>query len=344
MKSLVAEYDLDLDRPLVVKRAETSALEYSCEVNGFSVTLSLAPLSWTGRMARREKIMTRDRSHVVVSVSCAEVTEPPAVIPDLARRLDYTVQEAYFRPRTERYGRAAVEALNRLLHFFRYTLRQPVGPDLGYEHHVFQNPKWMDETGREVGKGPGVFSSQWLPAGLGVVPFARAHDGRLAAALKRPKPVALYEEILSSAQAAAFDGRIPSAVLGLAVACEVAVKRTFFGQRAPGASLLEYFEDSNQVRGRTVELLDKGATHVFGASFRTAFPKAYADIDHIFRCRNKVAHRGLAMFRDEKGRTITVDPALLRRWWKSVEVLSGWLRGVGRKWTQEAENRHKGKW
>ena len=76
---------------------------------------------------------------------------------------------------------------------------------------------------------------------------------------------------------------------------------------------------------RVVDLLHRVARDAFGRSFRVDDPASYGDIDHLFRCRNKVAHRGELLYRDDEGNRVGVDAAMVERWWNSTLRLHGWL-------------------
>jgi len=132
--------------------------------------------------------------------------------------------------------------------------------------------------------------------------------------------VSLHQELLSDAQAAAFEGNIRRAVLELAVSCEVFVKHFFFEHGSRAAQVVEAMEGERKMHIRILELLDVGTRAVLGKSLKDSDKAAYDDIDHLFRARNKVAHQGKAEFRDGK-RVHIVDMKLLSKWWQSVERL-----------------------
>jgi hypothetical protein len=76
---------------------------------------------------------------------------------------------------------------------------------------------------------------------------------------------------------------------------------------------------------RVLDLLDRVSLEAFGNSFRTEHPNEYRDIDHLFRSRNKVAHRGELSYRDDRGTRMRVDSAMVARWWDSIQALVEWL-------------------
>lgn len=79
------------------------------------------------------------------------------------------------------------------------------------------------------------------------------------------------------------------------------------------------------MRVRVLDLLDPVSREAFGNSFRSEHPDEYRDIDHLFRCRNKVAHRGELSYRDDRGTRVSVNATMVSRWWNSILVLVKWL-------------------
>lgn len=208
--------------------------------------------------------------------------------------------------------------------FLRFHLRQPLADALTQIDQHLANPTWKDDAGK-IDPGHWTFVSRGAPGSrneFGVVKLERKHDGLLRFALANPTQPSLHHEILSDAQAAAFDGNVRRAVLELAIACEVFAKHKFFDGDI-SADLFEVLEDKGKIAVRTLDLIDIG-TSMTGKSFRLSERGAYIDIDHLFRARNKVAHRGTVVFRDDRGALHTVDLALLRHWWRSVEKLFSW--------------------
>jgi hypothetical protein len=172
-----------------------------------------------------------------------------------------------------------------------------------------------------------VYNAKGITGGrneYGVIKFETKHKGNIESAILRPKKPKLWDEILSDAQASAFDGNIRRAVLELAIACEVFAKRTIFGGDDYSALAFEALEDKRMVSIRVLDLIDIGGIGVPNGSFKVYDKKSYQDIDHLFRARNKVAHRGDPIFKDDKDILHTVDVKLLRQWWGSVEKLFLW--------------------
>jgi hypothetical protein len=74
---------------------------------------------------------------------------------------------------------------------------------------------------------------------------------------------------------------------------------------------------------RVIDFIDGVAREAFGKSFKQDHPKDYNNIDHLFRCRNKVAHMGELSYRVQQN-VITADYELVARWWDSVILLINW--------------------
>lgn len=143
--------------------------------------------------------------------------------------------------------------------------------------------------------------------------------------LAEPEQPSLSETLLSDAQSAWFEGNPRRSVLELAICTEVIVKRKFFAESSPAGAAFDYLEDKAKISVRILELLDKIALEAFSRSYRNDSPDDYRAIDHLFRCRNKIAHRGELAFRDDTGTLIQVDKALVATWWSSVINLREWL-------------------
>jgi hypothetical protein len=97
--------------------------------------------------------------------------------------------------------------------------------------------------------------------------------------------------------------------------------------RAAGAAF-DYFEDKSRISVRVLELLDGVAKEAFARSYRIDAADQFQRIDHLFRCRNKVAHRGELAFRDDKGSLIQVDKSMVTSWWDATAHLMQWLDAI----------------
>jgi hypothetical protein len=150
MKELIAEYEIQRIDGLVVKRLDGEASTFTTKIDRFQVTITLTESSRAGVRAKTERLMTRDCFHIKICVSSEESEAPEPPIQVEQGKKDFTSQAGYFATRTKPYGEAAAEVLNRVAHSFRYHLHQPFLGEVSHTHGVFQNPRWVDETGSEM--------------------------------------------------------------------------------------------------------------------------------------------------------------------------------------------------
>jgi len=219
------------------------------------------------------------------------------------------------------YRKVAIEALCRFLRFFKYRqahalLRDIIGEDL-------DNPGWTDDTGQEVPSGVhfrelSLYGIE-LDDEVGIQALAGADDPALQQALAEP-PIEpeLYEELLSDARAALFQGHLRRAVLELAISCEVGIRHTFFIKAPTG----------RHKKRKIYHLLDQEAAREFGQSFKVTDARTYADIDHLFQCRDQIAHQGKGEYKAAGGPSPVVDQAAAKAWFKAADRLFHWLRCV----------------
>jgi hypothetical protein len=138
----------------------------------------------------------------------------------------------------------------------------------------------------------------------------------------------LYEEILADAQDAIYQDNSRRAVLEMAIAVEVVIKTKYFGHETVSGATIDYLEDKGRVNLKVIELIDTVAKQVFNSSFKEFDKDAFNNIDFLFRCRNKAAHRGELIYRDDQGKSHRVDKSILIIWWKSIFRLFEWLDSV----------------
>ncbi len=328
MSKLFAHFEVDLPGQCLVTWPEDQDIRLDCAIGEFDVAMQLVVDSSERAKKTNDAHWTYVLRRVLVSISKDEVELPSAVIPDDKGRKDYTIQAAYFDQRIEQYGDVACKAINRLIRFFKFHLKTPFLMELPSQHRVFQNAKWTDHLGNIVGKGPVVFVSNGVPGRmgqLGVLKLGPESLEPLEKALQEPLEPKLYEEILSDAQTALFEKNLRRSVLEMAIACEVVVKRRFFSAYTPAGAAFDYLEDTSRIKVRVIDLIHRIAEEAFGRSFHVDHPDQYKNIDHLFRCRNKIAHRGELSYRDDSGVTQPVDYNTVESWWNSIMSLIEWI-------------------
>jgi hypothetical protein len=335
MLRLTATFKVSLASPLFVDRPSRQegvwtlqALRYPIRIDDSDVEIALVGgyhvmtrMDPSGNILRGPIWVV---PRVRVSVSRTETIEPPPI-----RRHDD--RATYFYERILIYRKVALTTLCRFLRFFKYRqahalLRDAIGEDL-------DNPSWTDETGQEVlsvvdFRTLSLYGIE-LDDEVGIQALATADDPSLQQALAEPpiKP-ALYEELLSDAHAALFQGGLRRAILELAISCEVAIKQAFFA-KATEAALSVYFDERRQVRntvGGFTKLLGKPAEHLLGQNFWKADKRACIHIDHLFQCRNQIAHEGHPAYRNTRGSLRPVDQTVAKEWFKAADRLFTWLR------------------
>lgn len=330
MKRLVARFDIKLPFFLLIKRAQDEELLYKAQIDSFDVEIFLKPYE------HGPKWQSGDDEHwsfcisgMQIRVSRQKSIDVPPTIITKEGNIDYTLRVPYFTERIPQYKEVAVKAVNRVIRFFKYRLRNPLLHEFSSDDQCFQNPDWTDEAGQEIRPGIFHFVLEGVPGlGLpefGIRKFTHAEDSELQEALQNDIKTELHEELLSDAQAAVFQHNLRRGILEMAIACEVAIKQAFFSKSTPAGLTYEYLEDKGRININITELIDGVAKQVFGESFKDVNKTAYLNIDHLFRCRNKAAHRGGVIYRDDAGILHTVDFNTMREWWESVRALFRWL-------------------
>jgi len=228
-----------------------------------------------------------------------------------------------------------VDVLNRLISYFKYEKRHPNLRELSFfdllkQEEQFCNPTWQTLAGIPLAVSASPVSSGvisipgigWLREEFfGISLFTADESPNLERWISSADhDIGLGDQLLSDAQSAALSNNIRRAVLELVISIEVVVKSAFFKQAKIAGAVFE------RETIKVVELLDGVSASAFGESFKTALPKSYKHIDHAFRCRNKIAHRGEVKFRDDAGNWHTPDNELLRQWWASTIEMFNWLR------------------
>ncbi len=331
MPLLSAKFEIEIPSPCLLTWPEGAAPTIDVEILGFSITVKLqsaegwrvkdaGDVNWTTGLGKLEILVSRN-----------EIDTPPEVIEAADGTRDLTVQSEYLRCRFPEYKAAGREAANRTLQFFKFELSTPQVAQVPSWDHCLNNPVWFDSLGVELRGGTRTVVVQPIPGLWGELGAKKLTPSDLAALqsfVATPTEPSLALTLLSDAQTAWFEGNLRRSVLELAICTEILVKRRFFAQSSPAGAAFDYLEDKAKVSVRVLDLLDAIAEEAFAASYRKQSPANYQCIDHMFRCRNKIAHRGELRFRDDKGAASAVDAACVKAWWHAVFDLKLWLESL----------------
>jgi len=329
MYRLTATYKIELPNQLRVKRSEDDPLCYNAVIEEFDVKVALVYDGGFWYKAKDDLHKTRKVSRIDVSISRDENSAPPDILVSETGERDFKDRGPWFSKRAKEYRRVALEAANRVIRFFRYEMRTPRLLEFTDINNKFRNPQWTNEAGKDLqpglsesvvtgllARGPGLFGEK---------DFTEAEDEKLLYTLQNDVDIEVHMEFLADAQTSVKNGELRRAILEMAIAYEVAVKGAFFAKSTTAGAAYEYLEDKSRVHTKVIELIDGVAKAAFGQSFKDDDPNAYKDIDHLFRARNKVAHRGEMIYRDDGGTEHEVDRPTLESWWASEDTLMKWI-------------------
>jgi hypothetical protein len=324
MARLTATFELMLSRAVRVQRVSVDIVSCRATVDAFDVGLSLI-VDETPVTTPVLGSPIRHAGRIKIAVSRDETDDPPAVEPTESGGRDFSNRVQWMEPRTEAYKAIAKTVARRFVLFCKHVLRTPHLSHFGDSE--FLAPAWSDTAGTVVESGIVELSVQMIrPSGphlLGERELTDADDFAVTAALSADRDVTTPQQFLSDAQSSCLNGNVRRAVLELAIACEVAIKYAFFAKGTPAAAAAEYLAERRDIRA--LDLIDKPALEAFSESFKTAMPAHECNLDYLFRARNKVAHRGVALFRDRQEAIHTVDRPMLESWMQSVLALFQWL-------------------
>lgn len=329
MSRLTAIYEVELPRGLRAQRAEDDELSYRVSIGHFAVDVILLRNDGARLKAINDQHVTRLIEKIQLRVVRDEESEPPSVPRTESGGEDFGARSQWFGERKNDYAQTALTIVNRLIRFFKFRMRSPHLHEFMGHEDCFMNPIWRNENGESLQPGILECSGRMIsppgPALLGERAFTAADDSNFEESLIAGIIPKTYHEFLSDAQTSACVGNLPRAILEIAIACEVASKQLFFGAGGVTTSAFDYLEGRGRINIRVIELLDGVAKHTFGDSFKEANRDAFRDIDFLFRCRNKVAHKGEVSFRDDSGTKHEVNRQTLERWWASIDELMRWI-------------------
>jgi len=329
MYRLTATYKIELPNQLRVKRSKDDPLRYTAVIEGFDAEMVLVRNGGASIKEKCDVHETRAVTRIDISISRDEDSAPPDVPVNEKGGRDFTDRAPWFGKREHEYRRMAVEAVNRVIRFFKYEMKTPRLREFSVHDTEFRNPQCTNRDGKEFQSGIIELTSSVLsppgPGLLGQKDFTEDEDAKLRRALQNDLDIEIHREFLSDAQTSVLNDKLRRAILEIAIACELAVKGAFFAKATTAGAAYEYLEDKRRVHVKVIELIDGAAKVAFGQSFKDVDPNAYTHIDFLFRARNKVAHRGERIYRDDGGTEYQVDRQTLEAWWASVDTLMKWI-------------------
>lgn len=340
MPRLTARYEAELPVPILLHadRMSTAAfsepvfdqgrLSFPAVIDGLDVLLTVSPDhgAWTGMP---DGTALLGAVECIVEVSREGEDELPGVVATPSGGRDLTNRVPYFQARAPLYGAVATICLRRLLSFIRFRLGQPLIWGSGDSPpRLIHSTAWLDAAGNPVSTGfqalgvsiIGHRDREWQSAAL-----AGKDEPALRSALESEPNVPLHYLIVAQGKDAAIEGDLRRAVMELAIASEIAVKQAFFSPATAAGEAFEYLEDKNLYKVGAIELLGEPSRRAFGEGFKDYDAVAFEHLDYLFRCRNKVVHRGQLVYRDQSGIATTPDRVRVRAWLGAVLRLFKWL-------------------
>ena len=335
MALLTATFRISLPEPVLLEQVTDNPIHpvpeddccFSLVVNGLEVTLKLLGVGGVAKQPRGGQMVTIAQS-VEVTVAREEPEQPP---PKKADRRDTVRLQTYLMPRYEEFATVAALTLRRLSEYFRFLKGNPLVMD-GHEQGGqagFLNPVWHMDGDLLFDKRltvsiPPSYALRLFPY-WHVQPHSPSDRTSLESALANGVDVTLRDEFLANARDAIALGNFRRAVMELAITCEFVVKQKFFEPDTAAGAAFEYLEDKGRVHVVFLEYLSTMASRSFGCSFKDEHPGEYEAIDFLFRCRNKIVHRGSLKFRNDQNEEVEPDELLIREWWNAVNSLLAWI-------------------
>ena len=325
MPILTATFEIDLSQGYFISCGlSTDPHECNGKINGLDVQVILNP----GFRANRSAGITQNKSdpshQIHLSRFCVAVSrdEPDLPPPSHSERIEY------FEKRAGDFREVARAAFNRLVAYFSYKLGNPNLKPLPEFHSQLMNPKWSNSEGKMYSYNRlTIMLDRMLP--LGTFGMARLEklsdlDNVLG---QQPYSPCLHEEFLLNARNAIIGNQYRRAVLELAIVCEIMVKNKFASKKSPAFDAYVFLDGKRLINAPITKLVSGIAEEpcFFGRSFQKDHPDQHIEIDYLFRCRNKIAHKGEMLYNDTSGNSQKVDLPTISRWWDAVEVLLKWL-------------------
>ncbi len=329
MEKLIATFNISPTNPFIVECKDGEQFSYGFIEEDFDIKINLLFMNGSPKSGFVDSELYKQLVDVVEIIVTKEVEEIPEIPINENGCRDLTQVSGFYNNIKGDYSNIAQKYYKRFIRYIKYKLKQPFHNYEYLSKDEFYNPSWSDESGNIFGTiSPIVHVTRIAGMDgriLGSHTLRLEHSDEIEQELVEDINVELYQEILSDAQSAVFNDDTRRAIFEMAIVCELSAKRKYFSEGGASGLAFDYFEDKGKIKITTLELITKVANEVFDTSFKEVFPQDYENIDYLFRCRNKVAHRGNICFKDINGTLVVPDSNLVKNWFESVEVLLEWL-------------------
>jgi hypothetical protein len=327
MVMLSGKQSIDLSPDLLVELQGSEGFNVEYSIDGYLVKANFNINHDLGSAINTNTGLGLYRVDKIEIIVSKEVDSTPDIPLTEDGAKDFTTLHPYFNEHRPEYSIVIRKAFKGILRYFKYALNQPFLDDVAFKNNKFSNIQWFDDTGNEYGSLVISITSTFpsVNESVDVKPYREECHTGLLNYLTHDSEAALQHQILSDAQAALLEGNLRRGVFEMAVTCELSVKRTFFSQSSFSGDAFEYLEDKGKVKIGVVEFISKVAAEVFGESFKETHGDDFDNIDHLFRCRNKIAHRGELTFKDDSGALQNTTAEMAKNWYLSVRRLLEWL-------------------
>lgn len=331
MHLLTAEFKVPIKNSIVLrvkgKSYLTASRVYKNRYDGFDVSVIIKGDGGGAGKKKGEYLWTAVCNNIIISLTKSIDAKVPETEKLSGGSIGYEKRYKYLNNLLPAYSKAASCIANNVVRFIKYELHQPIEGVFSGHEQFFQNPIWKDEKGVDIRPGGHVIvlnKLQGVDGELGTIKIEGKHKHKFELAIINHIKVKLYNEILSDAQMAVFEGNIRRAVLELAISLEIFAKHKFLIGDSNATKVYEYFEDKGKINIQLLELINIGCSMFKGVALKDHDSAMYQQIDYIIRTRNKIAHRGEPIFKDTAGKQHAVDEKIIVKWFDTINKFYLW--------------------
>jgi hypothetical protein len=329
MPTLTAQYELGTNYPCLLLSKELKIFTISPrQFNNFIIAVELVPEKghremhphtngdWATNLGAIRLQISRDEENI------------PTPDPE-SGKISSTAWNEWIYPKKGKFKICAQQVIIHIFDFFKHKLGSPIHYKTNDWDDALNNPKWLDQHNNVIPCNIHTISSKALIGAegtFGTKALSESESSNIFDSETTNTSDNLFDQMICDARIAWYEGNMRRSILELAIATEISIKRRFFAASTPAGAAFDYLEDKGKTTIRAIDLIDAVAREAFSSSFKDDHPSQHKDIDHLFRCRNKIAHRGEAIFKDDKNNIIQADSDMVNSWYMSVMALQSWLR------------------